>query len=404
VISRVQLLRNIGKFDSVATTASVALERLSLVYAENGRGKTTLTAILRSLQTGDPVPIAERRRLAAADDPHIVIECAGGPPPAVFQNNAWNRHLPDILIFDEIFVDQNVCSGLEVESNHRQKLHELILGSQAVTLARELHQHAKAIETHSADLRARAGAIPASVRGPFGVDEFCAISTEREVDTAIEETERILAAAGEQDPIRLAPAFELLDIPVFDMDEIESLLRRDLAGLDSAAAARVHAHVAGIGTGGEDWVSQGLERIDYSESNATCPFCAQALTNAPIIQQYRAYFSEAYRALKQDIAQAIRKVNRLHSDETPAAFERALRHCTERRQFWSRFCDVPDISVDTADIGTAWRDTRQTVLAALEAKQAAPLEQIADCAIIRAAHASFNIKCDSIRELNERLK
>jgi wobble nucleotide-excising tRNase len=197
VISRVQLLRNTGRFDSVASAPSFTLEPLTVVYAENGRGKTTLTAILRSLQTGDPVPIAERRRFAAAHDPHIVIECAGGPSPAIFQNNAWNRHLPEILIFDEIFIDQNVCSGLEVEPNHRQSLHELILGSQAVTLARELQQHVKALETQNADLRIRSGAIPASVRGPFGLDEFCALSSEGEVDTAIEQAERSLAAARE---------------------------------------------------------------------------------------------------------------------------------------------------------------------------------------------------------------
>jgi hypothetical protein len=34
--------------------------------AENGRGKTTLAAILRSLGSGDPLPISERHRLAAS--------------------------------------------------------------------------------------------------------------------------------------------------------------------------------------------------------------------------------------------------------------------------------------------------------------------------------------------------
>lgn len=32
--------------------ANIDLKRLNLVYAENGRGKTTLSAILRSLMTG----------------------------------------------------------------------------------------------------------------------------------------------------------------------------------------------------------------------------------------------------------------------------------------------------------------------------------------------------------------
>ena len=48
MINGVRLLRNIGQFDSV-TASGHNFQRLTLVYAENGRGKTTLSAVLRSL-------------------------------------------------------------------------------------------------------------------------------------------------------------------------------------------------------------------------------------------------------------------------------------------------------------------------------------------------------------------
>src|ERR1019366_1296824 len=98
MIHRLQLLRNIGQFDSVNSAANVPFARLTLVYSENGRGKTTLAAVLRSLATGDPLPIAERRRLAAQRAPYVVLDCSGGPPAAVFENNAWNRTLPDLVV------------------------------------------------------------------------------------------------------------------------------------------------------------------------------------------------------------------------------------------------------------------------------------------------------------------
>ena len=100
MIRRLQLLRNIGLFDSVAAGATIPLAPLTLIYAENGRGKSTLAAILRSLATGDPIPIAERRRLAAAHPPHAVLDCDGGPALAMFQNNAWTRTLPNMAVFD----------------------------------------------------------------------------------------------------------------------------------------------------------------------------------------------------------------------------------------------------------------------------------------------------------------
>ena len=135
MINRLQLLRNIGQFDSVSSAANIPLARLTVVYSENGRGKTTLAAVLRSLATGDPIPITERKRLAAQHPPHVILECSGGPPPAVFENNAWNRTLTDLVVFDDVFIDENVHSGLVVQARQRQNLHEMILGAPAVALA-----------------------------------------------------------------------------------------------------------------------------------------------------------------------------------------------------------------------------------------------------------------------------
>ncbi len=44
MLSRIQLIRNIGQFDSVNGGAAIALTKLALIYAENGRGKTTRPA------------------------------------------------------------------------------------------------------------------------------------------------------------------------------------------------------------------------------------------------------------------------------------------------------------------------------------------------------------------------
>ncbi len=160
MINRLQLLRNIGQFDSVNAAANIPLARLTLVYSENGRGKTTLAAVLRSLATGDPMPIVERRRLAAQHPPHVVLDCGGGPPAAVFENNAWNRTLTDLVVFDDVFIDENVHSGLAVQAHHRQNLHELILGAQAVALSRQLQELVERIENHNRELRAKGARHP----------------------------------------------------------------------------------------------------------------------------------------------------------------------------------------------------------------------------------------------------
>lgn len=407
MINRLQLLRNVGLFDSVSPAATLQFARLTLIYAENGRGKTTLAAVLRSLATGDPIPIAERRRLAAPNPPRVVLECTGGPPDAMFQNNAWNRTLPNMVVFDDVLVDENVYSGLAVGPEHRQNLHELILGSQGVALNQQLQQLVTQIEAHNAALRERAAAIPAADRGIFSVDDFCALPARGDIDETIRAAGRSLAAAQEQGPVRTTPAFDALSLPDFEVDAIERVLQQDLPALDAAAAARVQAHLAGIGAGAEAWVADGMRRVPRVGADVTvgaCPFCAQDLAGSQVIAHYRLYFSDAYATLKRNVAEALTTINRTHGDEVPANFERAVRVVGERRQFWSRFCDVPDATIDTAAIARDWRAARDAVIAALTAKQGAPLERMALANDARAAMTTYEAHRQSVATLNQQLQ
>lgn len=66
MIQTFNILDNIGQFAAVRSGARISLTPLTLIYAENARGKTTLAAILRSLATGDGTLITERNNSALA--------------------------------------------------------------------------------------------------------------------------------------------------------------------------------------------------------------------------------------------------------------------------------------------------------------------------------------------------
>ena len=377
MIRRIRLLRNIGQFDLVDAAATIALGRLVLIYAENGRGKTTLAAVLRSLATGDATPITERRRLGAAHPPHVVIEVIqrdGEPSQAVFQNGAWNRTLPHLVIFDDVFVDANVHSGLSVEPHHRQNLHEVILGARSVALSRRILELVSRTEDHNRALRERAAVITEEMRRGFSVDDFCALPALQDIDAEIEATERALAAAREQNAVRTAVLFESIVLPSFDTTAINRILERSLDDLD-AAEARVRAHVSTLGAGGEEWLADGMQRLSRQGVEGACPFCAQDLKGSTLIAHYRAYFSAAYSELKAEIAEALAYIRLTHSGDVQAGFERAVRVAGESRAFWSRFSDVPEIRVDTARVVRTWNAARDAVTVALNAKQASPLER-----------------------------
>ena len=203
MINSLKLIRNIGQFDSATTSA--LMSNVTLIYAENGRGKTTIAAILRSLSTGEALPILERRRLGASNPPKVVISNTDGSSAgAMFIDGAWNTTLPQIVIFDDEFVDQNVYSGLAVEADHRRHLHELILGTEGGILGRELQELVTQIEAHNTTLRSLAAPLTDAVRSGIPIDEFCRLSRPADINEALEDAERLLAAASQENEIRAA--------------------------------------------------------------------------------------------------------------------------------------------------------------------------------------------------------
>ena len=374
MIRHIKLLRNIGTFNSDNSIESIDLKRVVLIYAENGRGKTTLAEILRSLATGAVDPIIGRRRLGSEHPPHIVFVCDGSPSNVMFQNDSWSRTLPDLKIFDDLFVDENVHSGLGVDPQHRQNLHELVLGDQGVKLSRTFQNLVSRNKEHNRELTAKGRAIPEQIRNGLSVDEFCALTQLPDIEDKIRTTKLALEASRNEQAVQTSALFEMLDLPAFDTQAIDQILSIDLPSLSKDAESLVHAHAARLGQGGEQWIAEGVRRgLQGTEEN--CPFCGQSVTGLALITHYRAYFSEGYARLKQDVTEMIDTIRGTHADGAQVEFERAVRIIGERRRIWAKFCDIPVIDIDTETIVKEWNAAREAVSECLEVKRAAPLEQ-----------------------------
>ncbi len=372
MLDNFSLIRNVGKFDSVNAGANLDLNSLALIYAENGRGKTTIATILRSLGNKDPLPIIERTRLGGQGEPHIVIANNNGDT-AMFQNDAWNDSDVNILVFDDSFVADNIYSGVDVDTEHRQKLHELIIGAEGVALNAVLQQIVARIEAHNKAIRKKGARITAAMRSGLSVEAFCALEDIEGIDNLLQEADRALAAARKSEVIAQRNSFITLSLPDFDVEALNSLLGKSLPNIEAAAAEQVNGHIASLGAGGESWVASGMKVVAESDLS-DCPFCKQDLSGSDIIAHYQSIFSQEYLALKEEISTSLSSLGRDHRAELMTAFERNVRTVTENRQFWSEFIDILEIDLDTALVTRLWRSCFDAVKEALDAKKESPLE------------------------------
>ncbi len=376
MLDNFSLIRNVGKFDSVDAGATLALNRLALIYAENGGGKTTLATILRSLGDKNPIPINERTRLGGQGGPHIVITINNGDT-AVFENGAWDDSEVNILVFDDRFVADNIYSGIDVDTEHRQKLHELIIGAEGVDLNATLQQIVANIEEHNQAIREKRARITAVMRYGLSVEVFCAPEDIPEdiedIDNLLQEAERALAAAKKSEVIAQRNSFIALSLPDFDVEALNTLLAKSLPDIEAASAEQVKEHIASLGEGGESWVATGMKVVTENDLS-DCPFCKQKLSGSEIIAHYQSIFSQEYLTLKDEISTSLSGLKRDHRAELMTAFERNVRTITENRQFWSEFIAIPEIDLDTALVTRLWRSCFDAIKAMLDSKKESPLE------------------------------
>ncbi|MBM4440853.1 MAG: AAA family ATPase [Candidatus Rokubacteria bacterium] len=381
MLRKLVLIKNVGRFLSYSASGDVELKRYNLIFAENGRGKTTLCAIFRSLQAGEPAIIRGRATLGAAAPPEIKI-LRGDGQTAVFTNGAWNGTVPNFAIFDSTFIAENVYSGDAVEIDHRRKLYGVIVGKVGADLARRIDELDDLTRQKAAEIREKRAAVQAFAQG-LTPDAFMALPADPGIDDKILAKEGELAAVRQAEQIKAREMLSPLALPALP-DGIRGLLARTLEGVSADAAARVDAQMKkhqlvadrlAIG-----WLETGVRHIREDD----CPFCGQDVAGVNLIAAYQAYFSAEYEALRQAIMTMRQQVNAALNDRVIAAAERTIDQNTAAVDFWSAYCQLVPPAVP-AGTGDALRALREAAFALLDRKAGAPLDAIAPDAAFTAA-------------------
>jgi hypothetical protein len=232
---------------------------------------------------------------------------------------------------------------------------------------------------------------------------FCELPLESDVEERIRGVELSLAAALEQDGIRANPAFSPIEFPDFDTEAISEALRQTLDTIDAAAAAHVQEHLRSLGEGAETWVRDGMSRIRRAETDDVCPFCIQELGDSPIIKQYRAFFSQEYASLKGRVTTVLGRLTQHHSADLPARLERVVGRAIQLRAFWTKFSEIPPITVDTETFIRDWQASRDGLVGLLEGKSAAPLEPLELSNEVLGAVGRFRAAREGLRLVSEGL-
>lgn len=374
MIQKIISIKNVGRFTDCRAAGDVTFGKCNLIFGENGRGKTTLCAILRSLQSDDPSLVIGRKTLGSVTgDPEVNFRL--DTDNAAFTNGAWSRTVPELVIFDNSFIAQNVYAGESVDVDHRKNLYHVIVGRQGVTLAQQINQLDADIRDKNAALAdARAGVQGQIPEGAMPFDDFIALPADANIDALIADKERDLSAVMQAARIQQSPELKTVVLPELPADLLP-LLEKTVEGIAADAERRITAHLQAhsMEDQGRTWLSHGYEHIKDNK----CPFCGQDLSASALISAYQGFFSDAYNDLKTEIRSLGNIVSSDFGDRELAKLETTLHDNETSAAFWTQFCTITAPTLPAADaLISALSRLRENIMDHLSRKAQAPLERM----------------------------
>ncbi len=417
MLQKITVIENVGRFEKALPTQNVRFEKCTLLFGENGWGKSTIADILRSLSRRDSEIIIGRKTLAGGPDQKISLQFDSGR--ANFERSSWNGAQSRVAVFDSLFVNDNVYSGDTVSSDHLRRQYGLVVGEKGVKLVQQIVSLDEENTENNKTIRALEAELAAGLRGigpaAMSLPDFQAMEEDPDIDTAIAEKQAEVSRAAKSKELKAAAAASAFPLPS-DPSTFASTLSQTVEGIAADAVEAVRSHVAAHESsepaepGLETWLEQGLP----FKAEDTCPFCGQELRDRRLLEAYSRFFSEAYRKLAQDVQNLRKTCLRYSNGDFRNAAEQGIKSNDKQFEYWQEAAGVDaPATIDLEALISGMESAAAKMDSALQTKaanltEALDMERVAAAidawtsarAVIESANAAlgeYNRKVDAVK-------
>lgn len=366
-------IRNVGKFKKYDTHGDVQFQELTLVFGDNGRGKTTLAAILRSLTENDPNHILERRT-TGSDTPIEVSVLSERGRSNFIDEKEWDHLLPDIEIFDSTFVNENIYSGNVVVHEHKKNLYYFVVGSTGVKLAEEIERLDLDSRENNNAIKDKKIDVEEKISWKRPLDTFIALPEIDNIDAEIKKGKIQVKNLEEAEQIQNRGLLNSIKLLEFPKSDFEVLLTRTIDDVARDAESRMKEHISScMDNHGETWIRDGLTYMPHDD---TCPFCGQELEGIELIRSYQDYFSKSYTELKTDLREMRGNIDDHFSQANLLAIQRAFDENVVFIDAWQECVQIESSDLEFKNFIDSWNNAHNTLIFLIEKKENQPLDKI----------------------------
>jgi wobble nucleotide-excising tRNase len=402
MLERFEVIRKVGLFEDYSHTPGCDFGEVTLIYGENGVGKSTLAAILDSLRERNAEEIIRRRSLPGDVAPTVSIALGGSVYS--FDGRDWDNNLPydTIDVFFPGFVIRNVHTSTGVDTDHRRHLCELMLGRRAIEKVTRLAVADKEARVALDEIKGADKDLKLLIKPPDTLDTFRGLTSDPEVEEHLAELRTELKQAQSKDAFLARAMPKTVELPTIDRSAIAKLLEKSTEGIGADASAIVRQHIEQhLDKNAETWLANGVRFIGTDNK---CPFCAQDITGLKLTEAIRAYFTEEYRTYNESLSVEIEAIRSKLDSAVFATLRAAFSAQFALAAQWADIVPM-DLSATTAGINDAevvWKSAVIKLESVILRKYGKPLEKM-EPSLADEALAEYKSALDVLGDANKTL-
>ena len=225
MITRIIKIKGVGRFQNYSISGDMLLRKATIIYGENGHGKTTLSNIIKSLSSGNDSIVTNRKSIGL-EEQNVKIEIGGRVHS--FENGEWQGEgvSQSIEVFDSFFINENIYSGFDFSLEHSKNLHRFILGAEGVRISKSIEQIKEEIALQNKDLLALKVSLQAEI-GSMSLVLFLKLPKDLAIESKVIDATKSLEIAKQAKEIREKPYLEVLQkVGVLQKADLEEALKK----------------------------------------------------------------------------------------------------------------------------------------------------------------------------------
>lgn len=374
MLEKVICIDNVGVLKK-GLPKSIDLSKVALIYADNARGKSTLSSLLLACSSANVQEVISRKTVGATTAQKVVLrfKAPSGAFNSEFDGVAWTGETPNLHVFNHAFVERNVFASTGVLPEQREALLTLALGDAAVAERAKFEQQA-ALQKECASKVAAAEGSLAGFRDTHSVDQFIALAPLEDVDKQLADIDKQIGEARAADQIASRPEFKTVAVPAFNLGGFTEVVASSFESLAIKAEELAKAHFAKHnGQSTERWVAEGLGHKTEQE----CPFCGQNTSELDLLKAYRAYFDNSYSDHLKRITGLRESVLNCLDERQLASWAVNFEFNQGLRSVWVESLGEDNFPIlDIAKAVEALKSVKTELLVLVEAKERNPLEAL----------------------------